>query len=211
MKSLQECGLLLFRKDCRISLFTLFLHYFTAKYLLIGIVLGLVIGFFIGRSTIDTITKTEYIKSEKVTGSVSPAQFEPIKEETPDIQYRDTGSVKYINRPVDTAGIIADWELKRTYKLTAFDNKTQGKLELFPVIQYNKLSALDYYFTPVIERQTIYKTKVLQPFISGSYSTLNYVGIGGGVFYHNLGLEYQYQKSLGSQSDGHTFGLKYKF
>lgn len=177
---------------------------------LFGIVC-LVIGFFIGRSTIDTKTKIEYVRGQKVTGSVSPTQFEPIKEERPVVQYRDTGSVKYINRPVDTAAIIADWELKRTYKLTAFDNKTQGKLELFPVIQYNKLSALDYNFTPVIERQTIYKTKVWQPFGSVSYSTLNYVGIGGGIFYHNLGFEYQYQKSLGNQSDAHTFGLKYKF
>ena len=72
-----------------------------------------------------------------------------------------------------------DYELKRTYKLTAFDNKTQGKLELFPVIQYNKLSALDYNFTPIIERQTIYKAKAWQPFVSASYSTLNYIGIGG--------------------------------
>lgn len=184
---------------------------FHLKYLLIGVLLGLMVGFFIGRSTIDTSTKIEYVKGNTITGSISPTQFEPIKEEKPNIQYRDTGSIKYVNRPVDTAAIIADWETKRTYKLTAFDNKTQGKLELFPVIQYNKLSALDYNFTPIIERNTIYKTKVWQPFISVSYSTLNYVGIGGGVFYHNLGLEYQYQKSLGNQSDGHIFGLKYKF
>lgn len=171
----------------------------------------LIIGFFIGRSSIDSEPKKEYIKGETVTGSVSPTQFEPIKEEKLNIHYRDTGSIKYLSIPVDTSAIIADWELKRTYKLTPFDNKTQGKLELFPVIQYNKLSALDYNFTPVIERQTIYKTKVWQPFISASYSTLNYVGIGGGMFYHDIGIEYQYQKSLGSQSNGHLFGVKYKF
>ena len=172
----------------------------------------LTIGFFIGRSSIDSEPKKEYIKGETITGSVSPTQFEPIKEEKPDkpllpfIQYRDTGSVRYM--PIDSAAyaklVIADYELKRTYKLTPFDNKTQGKLELFPVIQYNN-------FTPVIERQTIYKTKIWQPFVSASYSTLNYVGIGGGVFYHNLGFEYQYQKSLGSQSNGHLFEVKYKF
>lgn len=121
--------------------------------------------------------------------------------------------MRYI--PIDSAAyaklVIADYELKRTYKLTPFDNKTQGKLELFPVIQYNKLSVLDYNFTPVIERQTIYKTKVWQPFISASYSTLNYIGIGGGIFYHDIRIEYQYQKSLGSQSNGHLFGVKYKF
>lgn len=171
----------------------------------------LVVGIFIGRSYIDTETKLEYIKGATTTGSVSPTQFEQIKEEKPDIQYRDIGSIKYINVPADTAAIIADWELKRTYKLTAFDNKTQGKLELFPVIQYNRLAALDYNFTPMIERQIVYKTKVWQPFVSGSYSTLNYVNIGGGIFYHNLGFEYQYQKSLGNQNNGHLLGVKYKF
>lgn len=184
---------------------------FHAKYLLIGLIVGIVTGYFIGGSTIDTETKIEYVKGESVTGSVSPTQFVPTKEEKPNIQYRDTGSVKYINVPTDTAAIIADYELRRTYKLTAFDNKTQGKLELFPVIQYNKLSALDYNFTPIVERQTIYKTKVWQPFISASYSTLNYVGIGGGFFYHDIGLEYQYQKSLGKQNDQHLFSGKYRF
>ena len=177
----------------------------------------MVIGIFIGRSFIDYEPKKEYIKGETVTGSVSPTQFEPIKEEKSDkpllpfIQYRDTGSVRYM--PIDSAAyaklVIADYELKRTYKLTAFDNKTQGKLDLFPVIQYNKLSALDYNCTPAIERQTI--TKIWQPFMSASYSTLNYIGLGGGIFYHDIGIEYQYQKSLGNQSNGHTFGLKYKF
>ena len=179
----------------------------------------LIIGFFIGRSSIDSEPKKEYIKGETLTGSVSPTQFEPIKEEKPDkpllpfIQYRDTGRVRYM--PIDSAAyaklVIADYELKRTYKLTAFDNKTQGKLELFPVIQYNKLSALDYNFIPIIERQTIYKTKAWHPFISASYSTLNYIGIGGGIFYHDIGIEYQYQKSLGSQGNGNMFGVKYRF
>lgn len=179
----------------------------------------IIIGIFIGRSLIDNDPKKEYIKGETVTGSVSPTQFEPIKEEKPDkallpfVQFRDTASVRYM--PIDSAAyaklVIADYELKRTYKLTPFDNKTQGKLELFPVIQYNKLSALDYNFTPVIERNTIYKTRVWQPFAAASYSTLNYIGIGGGIFYHNLGFEYQYQKSLGNQSNGHIVGLKYKF
>lgn len=175
-------------------------------------VVCLMVGFFVGRSTIDTTTKVEYIKGPTVSGSVSPTLFIPVKEEKPNIQYRDTGSIKYINIPIDTAAIIADWELKRTYSLVAFDNKTQGKLELFPTIQFNRLSALDYNFTPIIERQTVYKTKVWQPFVSGSYSTLGYVGIGGGVFYHNLGFEYQYQKSFSDKfGDGHSLGLKYRF
>lgn len=172
-----------------------------ASVIVLSMLICLVIGYFIGHSTIDTEPKKESIKGETITGSVSRAQFEPVKEEKPDkpllplIQYRDTGSIKYM--PIDSAAyaklVIADYELKRTYKLTAFDNTEQGKLELFLVVQYNKLSALDYNFTPVIERNTIYKTKVWQPFVSGSYSTLGYIGGGGEVFYHDIGVEYQYQ------------------
>ncbi|MDR2002406.1 MAG: hypothetical protein LBQ74_05185 [Prevotella sp.] len=199
-----------------------------AAAILLLMLICLTIGYFAGHYTTDTESKTEYIKGEMVTGSVSPTQFEPVKEEKtgkpvlPVIQYRDTGSVKikYVNLPADTAAIIADWELKRTYKLTAFDNKTQGKLELFPVIQYNRLMALDYNYTPVIERQTIYKTKVWQPFLSASYSTLDYIGLGGGLFYHNSGFEYQYhidvkRKPFADNYSGrgsyHWFSGKYKF
>lgn len=172
-----------------------------------------VISFFIGRSTIDIKSITKIEKGETISGSVSPSQFVPIKEEKPEISilYRDTGSVRYVNLPADTAGIIADYELKRTYQLTAFDNKTQGKLELFPVIQYNRLTGLDYNFTPMIKTNYIYKDKVWHPFVSGSYSTLGYVGIGGGIFYHNIGVEYQYQIDYRNRNTGHLIGGKWMF
>lgn len=100
-----------------------------ASLIFLAMLVCLVVGIFIGGSSIDTEPKLEYIKGATITGSVSPTQFKPIKEEKPYLHYRDTGSIKYVNLPADTATIIADWELKRTYKLTAFDNKTQGKLE----------------------------------------------------------------------------------
>ncbi|MDR1883080.1 MAG: hypothetical protein LBR26_09930 [Prevotella sp.] len=171
---------------------------------------GLLAGFFIGKSTVDTEVKTEYVRGEAVTGSVSPTQFEAVNEDRPDVVYRDTGSVKYVNLPADTAAIIADWETKRTYRLTAFDNE-KGKLELFPVIQFNRLSALDYSFTPVIERQMAYRTRVWQPFVSASWSSIGYTGAGGGVFYHNIGFEYQYLKGLRNGDKGHLLGVKWRF
>lgn len=42
-------------------------------------VICLAVGFFIGRSSIKSEPKKEYIKGEALTGSVSPTQFEPIK------------------------------------------------------------------------------------------------------------------------------------
>lgn len=200
------------------------------KYILIALfsfVAGSIIFFFIGRSTIKTETEIKYIPGETVSGSVSNNQFESVKEEIPnkpllptkiiEIQYKDTGRIKtitetkYMYQVVDTAAIIEDYIKKRTYAITAFDNTEQGKLLLYPVVQYNKLTGIDYLFTPMQKQTNTYLQKTLQPFISASYSTLNYIGIGGGMFYHDIGIEYQYQKSLGSQSNGHLFGLKYKF
>ncbi len=187
----------------------------------------LVIGFFIGRSTIKTEAEIKYIPGKTISGSESNNQFESVKEEIPnkpllptkiiEIQYKDTGRIKtitetkYMYQVVDTAAIIEDYIKKRTYAIPAFNNTEQGKLLLYPVVQYNKLTGIDYLFTPMQKQTNTYLQKTWQPFISASYSTLNYVGIGGGVFYHNLGFEYQYQKSLGSQSNGHLFGVKYKF
>ncbi len=195
---------------------------------LIGIMLiCLTTGFFVGRNTIETKTITKLEKGETVSGSVSANQFVPVSEEKPTVSilYQDTGSVQYIPIPIDTAAIIADYELKRKYSLLAFDNKTQGRLELFPTIQYNQLTGLDYNFTPIIEKNYIYKEKVWQPFVSTSYSTLDYVGVGGGMFYHNLGFEYQYNIDLRSKPPSviapvdnyfqrgnyHWFSVKYKF
>ncbi|MBK5721385.1 hypothetical protein JGH11_10920 [Dysgonomonas sp. Marseille-P4677] len=177
---------------------------------------GFLIGYLGHGLTTKTVEETKYIKGDTVSGSVSMEQLSPIKEETPvipllPVKVIEDTETKTQKQIVDTAAIIAEYEKKRTYNAILFDDKKLGKLELYPTIQYNKLSGIDYNFTPIIQQKTIYKERIFQPFVSGSYSTLNYIGIGGGVFYHNLGLEYQYQKSLANQSNGHLFGLKYKF
>ncbi|PXV63871.1 hypothetical protein CLV62_112121 [Dysgonomonas alginatilytica] len=178
------------------------------KYLVLIILLALVIGFFIG-PTIKTDKDVKYVKGETVTASIDTSKFELLKEEKPNIQYRDTGSIKYRYAPVDTAAIIADYELKRSYKVIAFDDKAKGKLELFPVIQYNKLAGLDYNFTPIQKEISIQKKQIWMPYASMSYSTLNYIGIGGGIFYHDIGLELRYVTDFNKK--GVDIGLKYKF
>ena len=193
------------------------------KYIYIGMVIVcLFIGFFVGRKKINPETKVEYITLEPVSGSVGINHLEPVGEEIPihpnlpvriDTIYKDSirTEIKYIVQKVDTAAIIVDYILKRSYSITAFDSKELGSLILFPTVQYNKLTGLDYEFTPIQRQIETYKEKVWQPFLSGSYSTLNHVNLGGGIFYHNLGFEYQYQKDMIGRNDGHLFGLKYVF
>jgi hypothetical protein len=182
-------------------------------YIIIGIVFLLAVAFCAGRMSVEGETTVEYVKGQTASGSINPKQFIPVLEKKPNvsIQYRDTGSIKYRDIPADTAGIIADYEMKRKYALTAFDDKTKGKLELFPTIQYNRLTGLDYDFTPIIEKNYTRIERVWQPFVSGSYSTLGYTGFGGGVFYHNLGIQYQYQYDLKNRIYGHMLGGMLKF
>ena len=188
------------------------------KYVILTTTTCFLLGFFVGRKTINQETKIEYIQLEPITGSVDKEELIPVKEtitEAPDLPMkRDTiylDSLIYIAQKVDTAAIIEDYIKLREYNLTLFDNKEIGKLNISPTVQYNKLIGLDYSFTPIQQRITIYKKKTWTPFLSGGYSTLDYLNIGGGVFYHNIGFEYQYQKSILDNNNGHLFNLKYKF
>ena len=174
------------------------------------------IGFFIGRSTVTNDKKTEYVKGEMINGSVSNNQIEPTKETKPDKPIlplvSDTiylDSIIYIVQKVDSAAIIADYILKKDYQLTLFDNKENGKLTVAPTVQYNKLTGLDYSFTPIQRVTTITKERTWQPFASASYSTFNYVGIGAGAFYHDIGFEIQYQTDFTKK--GLLISGKYKF
>ncbi len=170
-------------------------------------------------------TKTELVSGETIRQPVDSRQFIPVEEvsdpvpvlpvKETEIIYRDTGSIqteiRYILQTVDTTAIIADYIKKRSYELTVFDNKEQGCLQLFPTVQYNTLTGLNVEYTPVIRQTTITKQKVWTPFLGASYSTFNYVGIGAGIFYHNIGLEYQYQRDYLKAVDGHEIGIKCRF
>lgn len=192
------------------------------KVALFSFIFGGLLFFLIGKFSSQYKMENSLEYGQVYNGSVNNDQLKLIKEESVDnpvlplkrieIRYRDTGrtETKYIYQVVDTAAIIADYVLKRTYDIIAFDDMDKGKLRLFPVIQYNKLEEINYEFTPV-RRTSIYKEKVWQPFISGSYSTLDIVGFGGGLFYHKLGFEYQYQIDYKNMRKGHLLELKYRF
>jgi hypothetical protein len=170
-------------------------------------------GFVIGKKAMTKEIKTECVKGELIKGSIS--SFEPIKEETPkfpvlptisEIIYRDTGSV--IVQKVDTTAIIAEYEKKRYYSELLFDSNT-GKLEIDLTTQYNKLTGIDYRFTPIHTVRTIEKKRVWIPFVSASYSTLNYFSAGGGMFYHDIGINVRYITDFNRK--GIDIGLIYKF
>jgi hypothetical protein len=180
-----------------------------AKHILICcavcLVTGLVIGFLAGRRTIEQPQSTKSIEEKPITGTIT--QLNPVRVEIPatpllitrwDTVYVDR--IAYTREVVDTAAIIADYELKRMYETRLFDNRF-GKLDLSLSTQYNQLGDLSYVFTPVT--RTVYREKVWRPFVSATYGSLGYIGAGGGIYYKSIGVSLQYTTNL--QKNG--FGI----
>jgi len=180
------------------------------------IAVGLIFGFLFARSTVDTEEVIRYIKDDPVTGTVTgliPAKEtvldDPVLPLRLDTVYMDW--FVYVDVKVDTAAIINDYIASREYTPVLFDSPQMGKLSLSATVQYNKLSEISYEFVPIYKEVTKHKVKTVQPFVSGNYSTLGTVGLGGGFFYKDFGFEYQLQRSLRDDRAGHSFGVKWMF
>ena len=167
----------------------------------IGILIAVfVVGFFIGRGNIRTVEKIEYVKGEEITNTVKIPQ--PYLLKVPQVYF-----LPMVNGVVDTAQIISDYILERRYEINVFDNDA-GKLDVEQSIQYNELKEFNYTFTPIQRHTTVTQKHIFEPFVSFGYNTLQQANIGGGFFYHNIGIEYNY---ILSNTNGHYLGIKYKF
>jgi hypothetical protein len=153
---------------------------------------GAVGGFMTGRRTIEETVK--FVREETVNGTIE--HIDPVRvdvPETPVLPGRiDTvfvDKVMYTREVVDTATIIADYVLKRSYATQLFDNQ-YGRLNLSLSAQYNRLGSVSYEFVPVTK--VTYRERMWRPFVTASVSTLGSVGAGAGVFYKSAGAGAQY-------------------
>jgi hypothetical protein len=173
-----------------------------AKYIFlccaVCLVIGSVAGFLAGRRTVERAETVRYVKESPVAGTIGT--IEPVRVEIPalpvlltrmDTVYVDR--VAYTRAVVDTAGIIADYELRRLYKTQLFDNQ-YGKLDLSLSTQYNRLGDLSYEFTPVTK--IVYRDKAWRPFVSVTYGSPGYIGAGAGLYYKSVGVSLQYVTDL---------------
>jgi hypothetical protein len=71
------------------------------------------------------------------------------------------------------------------------------------------VSDLKYDFTPVTIVRTVEKERVFTPFVMASCNTMKQVGIGGGIFYHNIGVQIRYVTDF--KAKGLDLGIMYKF
>lgn len=185
------------------------------KYIeLLILIIVAVASFLGGRATITPTNEVKYIKGETIRDTVPlPVPYKeyytkevlvPMKKDT---QYVD-GKPVIITMKVDTAAIIRDYTVKREYQKVLFDNKENGKLTIGMKFQYNKLQDnITYDFTPVTKQ--IQKEKLLIPFIGVDYNSFGYVGVGGGMYYHNVGIEGKFVTDF--KDKGFEIGMKYKF
>ena len=169
------------------------------------------IGFIIGRKTIDTKEVVRYIKDEPVSGFFS--DLIPIKEALPEHPelplLRDTLYIeKIVKSKVDTAAIINDYITSREYNPVLFDNQL-GKLSLSAIVQYNKLSELNYEFTPVCKEVTKYRLPTWQPYVGTSYNTFNQISFVAGTFFKKSAIEFQYISDF-KRKQGFGIAFKYK-
>ena len=174
----------------------------------LSIIIAIVLtAFFIGRATVKQTNKVVYTKGKEVSGNVHitlpTKEIQPIQPILPH-RYIFIDNTK--TEVVDTAKIISDYIAERTYSLTLFDN-LHGKLDITPTIQYNKLTAVPYTFTPI--EKTVYTKQRLTFFTTLSYNTFNIAGVGVGAFYNNVGVQYRYLWSTEMNRNGHEVGVSF--
>lgn len=146
--------------------------------------------------------------------SYCPKDYDYKKEQT--VQQSPGNDSLHIYRAAYT-----DYIKIREDHVSIFDIDTLGTLTVDATIQFNRSSGYGYDFKPrikTINNNLKPKPITFIPFVSSSYSTADYLGVGGGFFYHNLGFEYQYQIDLRQNNisfeprgNAHLLGVKYKF
>jgi hypothetical protein len=164
-----------------------------------------VIAFLLGRASVKQTHEVVYTKGKEITSSVSIAlptrELQPI---APILPYKYIFINNTQKAIVDTAKIISNYIAERTYSIALFDN-LHGKLDINPTIQYNKLTAVPFTFTPI--EKTIYTKQKIKLFSTLSYNTFNIAGVGAGFFYRNIGMHYKYLWSIDCNTNGHELGI----
>lgn len=104
---------------------------------------------------------------------------------------------------VDAA--LLDWNTKRSYTGTLFDNKAVGTVTYAFDVRFNRVGQIDYNFDPAPIQKTPAR---LRPTIGGEYYTNGQYAFGGGVQYGAFGLNVRALKLPKSASeDGFAFGI----
>ena len=188
----------------------------TKTTVLLGLLI-LIVGFFIGRFTIDSKPEIKYVKGKLVHDTIEientdlVSSYSPIKPRLP--TKKDTinlpGKDSIVIEKVDTAKIIEEYIKENYYKKVLFNDSIKGELIVGALVQYNNLQRLDYNYTPIKEVRKIQSKNLFTPFVRASYNTLNYFDFGIGSYINNFGLDIGYITDM--KLKGFSLGVNYKF
>ena len=168
-----------------------------------------IIAFLIGRASVKQTHEIVYTKGKEVSGSANiPLPTREIQPLAPLLPYRYIFINNTQTEVVDTAQIINEYMAERSYSLTLFDN-LHGRLDISPIVQYNKLTAMPFTFVPI--EKTVFTKQKWTFFSTASYNSFNIAGLGGGIFYKNRGVHYRYLWHTRTRENGHEFGVNIKF
>ena len=111
----------------------------------------------------------------------------------------------------DTTKILADWATNRLYNETLFSNDSIGYCSIEAQVQYNRLKLLGYEYQPITKTvtETVYKTKLISPYIGVGFTTNPWdevrnpmVLVNGGIFIkERYGIQLNLTHGLQSKSD----------
>lgn len=190
------------------------------KYCIAILLLGMAISFFLGRSTVKTKETIKFVKGETIIADYPTHLLTPKREikgnliDLPTYYFiTDTivaNDTVVVYTKADTVRVFDDFMTKKEYDFTMFDNE-YGKFDFVGDVQFNALQKAGYRFVPMQKEITRTIKPVWTPFISTGINTLNIGSVGGGLFYHNIGLEYSYLYKWDTAHTGHELRLKYKF
>lgn len=189
--------------------------------ILIAILLFL-LGFFTYKWTHkpEVVTKIEYIKGDSATDSIKNPT--PVKEYPPvdtmnvilDVLksrkfselFPEVKKDTILITKEDTSKILSDWSTLRVYSDTLINNDTLGFFKLDTRVQYNRLSNLNWTYTPI--QKVITSERKLKhsytPYFGAGIITTPSIIAQAGLFIDNWGFagQYQYDWRLNSHNGG---------
>lgn len=184
------------------------------------LLLGMAISFFLGRSTVKTKETVKFVKGETIIADYPTHLLTPkreIKGNLVDLPsyYFFTDTIIGIDTVVvytkaDTVKVFDDFMTKKEYDFTMFDDEN-GKFDFLGTVQFNALQKAGYRFTQITKQVTVNREKRVLPFVSAGMNTFNHASVGGGFFYKNAGVEYEYLYDLNYNNSGHGMKIKFKF
>ena len=106
---------------------------------------------------------------------------------------------------------MLDWNTTRKYAGTFFKDPKIGQFDWEATVQYNTLQHLTYKYTPVREQIKETRSRKWSPFLRASANSFGQVGVGGGIYYRNFGVDISYMRDFELTRSGYEVGFSWKF